>query len=343
MLPTPVQTDYGVMRLDHVFNEKLTLNLTTTYYRSDTVASGDVSILNGSATSAETTPARALVPSAQLTWQISPTFLNVFRMGWVRDTSQTNATSPTKAAGILNITGTQTADGPVAIIPGSGVSSFIDSPIDMDTQRARFQAQWLTNGQIYDDMTKILGKHQIQYGVNVNRITFTHARADKVIGSITSLVADVDQGSFLTIPSVNTPLTCSGTVTSNCLPSNQFTNYDRYYASVLGLVDNVGVLAVRNSQLQPQPLGTFLRDDTMSWAPYMYVQDSLRIKPNLTLYYGLSYGWQTAPKEANNLQTIMINTSNNNSLITGPAYMQAKETRCAGRADLQPDPRASRP
>ena len=201
VLGTPVQTDYGVMRLDHVFSEKFTLNLTTTYYRSDTVGSTDVSILNGNATSAITSPARAIVPSAQLTWQISPTFLNVFRMGWVRDTSQSNATSPTNAAGRLNITGTQTADGPVAIIPGSGVSAFLDAPIDMDTQRARFQAQWLTNGQIYDDMTKILGKHQIQYGVNVNRITFTHARADKVIGSITSLVADLDQGSFLTIPS----------------------------------------------------------------------------------------------------------------------------------------------
>ena len=147
-----------------------------------------------------------------------------------------------------------------------------------------------------------------------------------MIGSITSLVADIDQGSFLTIPSVNTPLTCGASVTSNCLPSNQLTNYDRYYASILGLVDNVGVLAVRNANLQPQPLGTYLRDDTTSWDPYMYVQDSFRIKPNLTLYYGLSYGWQTAPKEQNNLQTIMVNTQNNNSLITGSAYLQAKES-----------------
>ncbi len=330
VVPTPIQTDYGVMRLDHVFNDKLTLNLTTTYFRLDQEGSngtcGDVSILNGNASCALTAPQRAIVPTAQLTWQISPTFLNVFRIGWVRDTSQNNATSPTNAAGKLNIPGSQTADGPIALTIGTGVSSFIDSPIDMDTQRARFQAQWMTNGQLYDDMTKVWGKHQIQYGANINRITFTHARADKVLGSITSLVADIDQGSFLTIPSVNTPLTCSGSVTSNCLPSNQLTNYDRYYASVLGLVDNVGVLAVRNANLQPQPLGTFLRDDTSSWAPYMYVQDSWRIRPDLTFYYGLSYGWQTAPVEANNLQTIMVNTSNNNSLITGPAYMQAKES-----------------
>ncbi len=325
VIPTPIQTDYGVMRLDHVFNEKLTLNLSTTYFRNDQVASSDISILNGKATSAITTPQRALVPTAQLTWQISPTLTNVFRMGWVRDTSQNNATSPTKAAGILNIPGSQSADGPIAQTIGSGVSSFIDSPIDMDTQRARFQAQWQQDGQLYDDMTKIIGKHQIQYGVQFNKIDFTHARADKVLGSITSLVADIDQGSFLTIPSVNTPLTCSSLITTNCVPSNQVLNYDRYYASVLGLVDNVGVLAVRNSQLQPQPLGTFLRDVTNQYATYMYLQDSWRIKPSLTLYYGLSYGWQTAPTEQNNLQTLMINASTG-ALITGPAYLQAKET-----------------
>ena len=325
VLPTPIQTDYGVMRLDHVFNEKFTLNLSTTYFRSDQVASSDISIVNGKATSAITSPQRALVPTAQLTWQISPTLTNVFRLGWVRDTSQNNATSPTKAAGILNIPGSQSADGPVALTIGSGVSSFIDSPIDMDTQRARFQAQWQQDGQLYDDLTKIIGKHQIQAGVQFNKIDFTHARADKVLGSITSLVADIDQGSFLTIPSVNTPLTCSSSVTTNCVPSNQVLNYDRYYASILGLVDNVGVLAVRNSQLQPQPLGTFLRDVTNQYATYMYLQDSWRIKPSLTLYYGLSYGWQTAPTEQNNLQTLMINASTG-ALITGPAYLQAKQT-----------------
>jgi len=324
ILGTPISTDFGVIRLDHSFTDKLTLNLSTTYYRSDQVASGDISILNGNAASAITSPQRAIVPTAQLSWQISPSLTNVFRMGWVRDTSQSNATSPTKAAGILNIPGSQTAAGPIALTIGSGVSSFIDSPIDMDTQRARFQAQWQQDGQLYDDMTKVWGKHQIQYGVQFNKIDFTHARADKVLGSITSLVAAIDQASFLTIPSANMPLTCGGAVTSSCLPSNQLTNYARYYASVLGLVDNIGVLAVRNSQLQPQPLGTFLRDVTNQYATYMYIQDSFRIKPSLTLYYGLSYGWQTAPTEQNNLQTLMINAASG-ALITGPAFLAAKQ------------------
>jgi hypothetical protein len=324
-IPTPLQTDYGVLRLDHMINSKVTLNAALTYYRSDAVASGDISILNGKPASAETTPQRAMVPSLSATWQISPSLFNVARIGWVRDTSQTNATSPTKAAGILNIPGSQTSAGPVALAIGSGVSTFLDSPIDLDTQRARFQAAWQQNGQLGDDLTKVWGKHELRFGVQINKIDFTHARADKVVGSITSLVALIDGDQLnLSIPSVNQPAVCSGSITGNCIPSNQLTNWDRYYASVLGLVDNVGILAVRNSNLQPQPFGTFLRDVTNQYATYFYAQDSWRIKPSLTLYYGLSYGFQTAPTEQNNLQTIMINAQTG-GLISGPSFLQQKE------------------
>jgi hypothetical protein len=324
-IPTPIETDYGVIRLDHMINSKFTLNATFTYFRSDQVASGDVSILNGHPSSAETTPQRGVVPSLQATWQISPTLFNVARIGWVRDTSQTNATSPTKAAGILNIPGSQTGDGPVALAIGSGVSAFIDSPIDLDTQRARFQAAWQQNGQLGDDLTKVLGRHELKFGVQINKIDFTHARADKVVGSITSLVALIDGDQLnLSIPSVNEPAVCGGTVTGNCVPSSQLTNWDRYYASLLGMVDNVGILAVRNKDLQPQPLGTFLRDVTNQYATYFYVQDSWRLKPSLTVYYGLSYGFQTPPTEQNNLQTIMINAQTS-SLVSGPSFLQQKE------------------
>jgi Carboxypeptidase regulatory-like domain len=324
-VPTPIRQYFGVIRLDQVFNSKLTLNTSVTYWDSNQVSSADISILNGTPTSAETTPERTFVPTAQLTYQISPTLLNIFRIGWVRDTGQTNATSPAKAAGILNLPGTSTADGPIAVTMAGGTSAFLDDPIDMDTQRARFQGQWQQDRQLNDDMTKIFGKHQIQYGFQINDLPFTHARADKVVGSITSLVADIDQGSYLAIPQTDAPVTCAGAVTSSCIPSSLLTNYDRYYAATLGLIDNVGVLEVRNNQLQPQPLGTFLRDVTNQWAPYMYIQDSWRIKPSLTLYYGLAYGWNTSPTEQNGLQTVMI-YANSGQEVTGPAYIEAKES-----------------
>src|SRR5581483_10280363 len=324
--PTPIQTDYGVMRLDHTFNEKFTLNTSFTYYRIDQANTGtpQISLLGGTPKDIATSPARAIVPLAQLTWQISPTWLNVTRVGWIRDTTQANVASPTQAAGTLNIPGTQTSAGPIALLIGSGVSTFIDSPIDMDTQRARFQGSWTQSRQIYDDVTKVMGTHQIQFGGQLFQLPFPHGRAAKVIGSITPLIAQVDgDQTYLAIPAADRPASCSSTVTANCLPSSQLTNWDRYYASLLGLVDNVSVLAVRNNNLQPQPFGTPLRDVTNQWAPYFYAQDSWRIRPNLTLYYGLSYGWQTSPTEQHNLQTVMIDASTGQP-ITG-LFMQQKE------------------
>jgi len=323
---TPIKTDYGVLRLDHVFNEKFTLNTSLTYYRIDQLTSSQISILNGNAASVRPSPERVMVPTASLTWQISPTWLNVFRMGWVRDTSQGDAQTPTTSAGILNTPGTMTAAGPVALLVGSGLSSFIDSPIDMDVSRARVQEQWQQDRELNDDMTKIWGKHQIQYGVQINQLPFTHARADKVYGgTITSLSALVDgDQTYLSIPAANRPLPCGGSVTSGCIPSTQSTNWDRYYASVLGLVDNVGIMTARDQNLNPLPFGTLIQNITSQWATYFYLQDSWRIKPSLTLYYGLSYGFMTAPREKEGRQTIMVNAATGQEIDTS-AYLAAKQ------------------
>ncbi|MGH9482478.1 MAG: carboxypeptidase regulatory-like domain-containing protein, partial [Terriglobales bacterium] len=141
-IPTPTNTNYEVLRLDHTFTSNLSFNGTFTYFKNSTVGSGQVEILNGNPASAITDPQESMVPTGQLNWQISPNLLNVFRFGWVRDSSQTNATSPTGGANLLNIPGSKTADGNVALLIGSGVGGFMDEPIDMDTQRARFQGNW---------------------------------------------------------------------------------------------------------------------------------------------------------------------------------------------------------
>jgi hypothetical protein len=324
ILATPTQEDYGVTRIDHKFNDNLQFNGSYTYFRSIGTSAADVSIVNGQLASLRQSPQRGSMTAAGLTWSIKPTLLNVFRFGYVHDTNATEATSPTKAAGMLNIPGSNTSAGPVALLIGSGVSSFIDSPADMDTQRARYQGNYNGDWQWTDDMTWIHGRHNVNFGVQLNKLPFTHVRADKVVGSLTSLAALVDgDRSFLFLGSANQPLTCSASVTSNCIRSTDLTNWDRYYASTLGMVDNVNILAVRDGSLNPLPFGTFLRNQTNSWAPYFYVQDTFHMSPSLTITAGLAYGWQTAPKEVNNLQTLMIDASSG-AYLNGPDYMNAK-------------------
>ncbi len=324
-IATPIQDDYGVLRLDHSFTTKLVFNGSYNYFRHIATGSGDISILNGNPQSLISNPQRGLVIASGLTWQINPALLNVFRFGYVKDTNAGQATSPLKAAGTLNLPGTQTSAGPIALLVGSGTSGFIDSPIDMDTQRARYQENWNKDIQFIDDMTWIRGKHTMQYGAQFHALPYTHARADKVVGSLSSLAALVDgAGGFLTIPAADRPLTCSATVTSNCLRSSDTTNWNRYYASVLGLVDNVSVLAVRDSKLNPLPFGTNLINHTNEFATYLYWQDTWRLTSSLTVSFGLSYGWQTAPKEDQGEQTVEIDATTG-QLLSAPSFMQTKE------------------
>jgi hypothetical protein len=323
-IPTPTQTDYGVVRIDHHFTDKLQFNGGYTYYRSVATGSGDISIVNGQPRSAITNFQFGAVANAGLTWQIQPSLLNVFRVGIVKDNNSGAATSPTVAAGQLAIPGTNTSAGPIALLIGSGVSSFLDSPIDMDTQRARYQGNWSQQRQFIDDMTKIKGQHTIQFGGQINELPYTHVRADKVVGSISSLVANLDTAGFLNIPSVDAPPTCGTSFTTNCLKATDLTNWGRYYASALGLIDNVNVLALRDVNLKPQPFGTNIINHTNEWATYFYVQDQWRIRPSLSLTFGLSYGWQTSPTEKNNLQTVMIN-ADSGQLINPIQFLQTKE------------------
>lgn len=323
---TPVNTNFGVLRLDHVFSEKLTFNTAFDYDREISVSNGQISIVNGNPSSVRNGPQRGLLLSGGLTYQIHPTLINVFRFGYVRDMSELQATQPSAVAAQLNIPGTNSTAGPIAILPGSG-AGFIDTPIDMDTQRARYQAAYAKNYQWGNDVTWVHGQHNVQFGGLVNMLPFTHIRGDKVVGSISSLVTQIDGNvANLTIPSIDMPRTCSGAVTANCIKSTDSTNWARLYASTLGLIDNTGVLLLRDANLNPLPYGTPITNVTNQWASYFYGQDTWRVTKTLTITFGLSYGVQTAPTEEQNRQTVMVNVSEGNSLINATDFLQKRMT-----------------
>ena len=314
-ISSAINTDYGTMRLDHVFNDKWKFNGSYSYFRNLTSGTGQVDIRGGNSKSAVLTPQRGELISGTLTTQISARLLNVFRYGYVWNRNSNNALSPTAAATLLGLPGTTSSGGGcagncvIAALPASNSNAgFIDSPIDMDTQRARFQSDNDKDIQYIDDVTWIRGNHNIQMGAQFTHLPYTHIRADKVVGSLSSLVATMDTGT-LSIPAVNTPRTCSTTVSTNCIRSADATSYARFYAAALGLVDNVSILAMRDQNLSPLPFGTFLNNITKQNAYYFYGQDTWRMSPSFTLTYGLAYGWQAAPTEKFSRQTIQVDAT----------------------------------
>lgn len=327
---TPLSTNFYTGRFDHQVTKKWQLNASYLYYQTKVVSGGQgaqYDLRSGTPKATSTAPTDRDAIIAGLTGQITPHLLNTFRFGWVRDRETFNRLAPSASAGLENIAGTSSSAGPIALAPGQAVTNLVDAPIEVDTQRARFQNITGRNIQYVDDVSWIKSAHTLQFGFNIRHIPTLHIRNDKVVGSLASLevLADADVSTFLTsIPGSERPPTCGGALSTNCLQSADVQRWDRLYASALGLVDNIGILTTRDGNLNPLPFGTPLINDTTLNALEYYAQDVWRIKPNLTFSYGLSYGWQTAPKEKLNRQTLVVDAKTLQPL-TGPGYIAAKE------------------
>jgi Carboxypeptidase regulatory-like domain len=321
-VPELLKDDFVNFRLDHNFTDKLKFFGRYLYHRDISPSalgqSGQVSFLGGTASSASISQIRGDGFVSGLDWQVQDNLINSLHVGWIRSREDFDVIRPRVSAADLNLPGTQSPLGDIALAPGLGETGLIDTVVDVDTQRARHQAIYDSNKQYTDTLTWIKGSHTLAFGADVRWLPTIHERDDKVIGSVTSLVAtlDADVVGDLTIPADNRPPT---------IPIEEQQTWDRLYAASLGLVNNVGILAVRNGSLQPEPLGTQLEAKTTLRANSFFAQDSWRIKPSITLTFGLGYGWQTTPHEQDGEQTFIANHDAGDSIINGLQYIQAKE------------------
>jgi len=326
-VPESLKDDFVNVRLDHNFTDKVRFFGRYFYHRdlapNSSGSSGQVSFLTGTAQSSSASDVRGDGFTSGLDWQIRDNLINSLHVGWIRSREDFNVIRPSTSSAKLNLPGTQSALGDIALAPGLGSTGLIDTLVDVDTQRARHQAIYDSNKQYADNLTWIKGKHTVVTGADIRWLPTIHDRDDKVIGSLTSLVALLDSnegGGTLAIPAANRPA---------ALPTALGSNWDRLYAASLGLLNQVGILAVRNGALQPQPLGTQLEAKTTLRAYNFFAQDSWRIKPSLTLTYGIGYGWQTTPQELHGQQTLIANHDAGDSIITGLQYIQTKQAAAA--------------
>ena len=321
-IPALLKDDSVAFRLDHNFTDKIKFFGHYLYHRDLTPnangAAGQIDLRSGAAVNTSDSNLRGDGFTSGLEWQVSNNLVNSFRAGWIRSRQDFVVIRPRDSAAQLNLPGTDSALGPVALAPGLGATGFIDTIIDVDTQRARHQAIYDSNKQYADNLSWIKGKHTIVTGGDIRWLPTIHDRDDKVIGSVNSLVAtlDADVSGTLSIPDANRP---------PGLSSSDAQKWDRFYAASLGLVNTVGILAVRDGNLQPLPLGTSLVARTTLRSYNFFGQDTWRIKPSLTLTYGLAYGWQTTPQELHRQQTLIANHDNGDQILNAFDYLNAKE------------------
>jgi hypothetical protein len=321
--PGELKSDGVSVKLDHNFTDKVHFFGRYSYARSLSPNGGQIDLRGSSPSNPSVSQLRGDSIISGLDWQLRPNLLNSFRGGWVRSRQDFSVIRPSTSAAQLALPGTASSasqTGFISLAPGlASGSGFLDTIVDVDTQRARHQAIYDSNKQYSDFLTWTKGKHTIVGGTNMRWLPTIHDRDDKVIGSVNSLVAALDAVHF-SIPAANRP---------PGLAAGDVTRWDRLYAASLGLVDNVGILTASDGQLKPLPFGTTLVAHTTLRSYDFFWQDTWRMTPSFTMTYGLSYGWQTTPQERDGKQAMMVDASNGNKILTAKDYLGAKASAAA--------------
>lgn len=327
-----INNNFYNARVDYNISSKWRLDAAFRYFGQLQQGSNQVSIVGGNVQSVERFPLRQNYFTAGLSGQITDRLTGEFRFGWVRVRDASDRFRPNQSAAFLALPGTQSGlsqgQTHIALDLGGlgGANNLLSEPVDVDTQVARKQGNDNRNFQWNADLSWVKGTHTLQFGGHVRYLPTLHIRDDKVLGALGALVAQIDSdlGSVV-IPGSARPPTCGGGITTNCLLAADLRQWNRLYASALGIIDNVSVMAVRDENLKPRPFGETLVADTKLWAPEFYFQDVWRIRPSLTLTYGLNYGWQTPPKEKLGRQSIQVDGVTLQAQ-TSRQYLQARES-----------------
>lgn len=302
--PLITRDDFGLVKLDHKFTDKWTFSGKFSANRQINTNSTQVDIQNKRATG--NSPQRPRNAVGTLTSVLTPSITNQASFSWLHDRLDFAIESPKPFVGLnaaVNL-GNTVANGGV-----------LDDLIDVDTQRARHQFRTLNIYQWADTLSWVRGAHNIQVGTNIRRIRSVDFRDDKVIGSITTPVAAVStEGGFVTIPASQRPA---------FVQAADANRYNDLYASLLGIVSQVPALVTRDANLTLQPLGTGLFTKSTLGAYEFYGSDTWRIKPSLTLTYGLTYNWQSPPIEDSGKQTV-ITFKDSGQLVDYKKYLADK-------------------
>jgi hypothetical protein len=335
---TPLESDYIVARLDHTLSTNWSLDASATYFRRLSTLGGSTSlrqqldIRGGRALFTSDTPQRGQTFTLGLTGLVAPNFVNTLRLGWTRDRQSNQPLSPSVVAATLAVPGTASSAGLVALnIGGGALDQLVSEPIDVDVQRARAQVNDNEPLQFVYDGSWLRGTHALQFGANFRHILTRHTRNDKSVGSLTSPVADIFRGSNISIPNTSRPPTCATTAQTNCLQSTDVAQWDTLFAAVTGMIDTVGVLAVRDAALNALPFGTPLRAEATNNTYDFYFEDKWQARPSLSLSLGLAYVWQQPPHERTGRQTLMINNETGEPLTYRNYIEPRRQAALAGQ------------
>jgi hypothetical protein len=317
-VPTTLTYDAVTFRLDHKITENMQFMGRYSYQRNLAPQAGQLDIRDpDNVAILRALNQRGANVISGLDYTISQNLVNSFRFGWVQNKSDLVGTNPFAVGSTLGLPGTGSSIGNVAIDLG-----ILNEAIDVAAQSARTQILKDLNIQFSNNTTWIKGSHTLTFGGEIRALPFVFTHNDQVT-FLTGPIAALASGSFLTIPATNRPRNCTAAITTNCLPQASVSQWNNLYAATLGLVDNLSIVGARDGSLNPLPFGTDLVTDTNMRYYQFHFQDTWRVRPSLTLSYGLTYSWATPPEEKLD-RIALITDRDTGEVFTARGYLEAK-------------------
>jgi hypothetical protein len=321
-LVLPIRDDFFVVRLDHDFTDRWHFMSSYRFFRLEEPTTDQVDIGGvapgdtlGVPSSKSSDPAQPRYFVAGLTGNLTPSVTNDFHWSYLRN--DWNWIRYGVPNGLLGVPG--------GIEVGGETGESLD-PLDMQTQNTRFRT-W--NGHDFgytDSVNWIKGDHFFQFGGQARHWWDNHVRNDNVTGSLTSLVYQVAyNGNGMPYNTSYQPPICGAGAPADCITSQS--SWWGPYSEALGFVGAATQLFARagtNFQLTGQ---NFLEDHSITDAYSLFFNDSFKIKPNLTLNYGLGWGVQMPPYEQNGIQDYMTDAQGNP--ISYQSYVENRANEAA--------------
>ncbi|MGC2549006.1 MAG: TonB-dependent receptor, partial [Candidatus Sulfotelmatobacter sp.] len=151
---------------------------------------------------------------------------------------------------------------------------------------------------IVDDLTKVVGNHSLQFGVNYRQVdNLRESDAQNFFQGVTNVYWLNDSGISNTGSSLDPAAFGYPAVDSGFSAS-----YDFAMAALVGLVPQVNANYELNKNLNVIPQGQLVPRHFRDHEYEFYAQDQWRIKPNFTFTYGLRYSILQPPFETTGTQ-----------------------------------------
>jgi hypothetical protein len=307
--PVKWRDDFAVVRLDHDFGAKWHFYTTYRYYRQQRATGNQIDITGGTPVSTAARPSEPWYYTASLNTNITNNLTNDFHYSFLRNWwARSSLADPPQVAGLGG-----------ALEPEGESSTNVLAPMNLDTQNVRTRFWDGKDHMFRDDVSWLKGKHFFTFGGLYQHNWNYHQRTDNGGGinyqAVYWLGAGLGCG------------TCaqSGMDMAGFAPAGASSRWIRDYGIVLGVpgVDQIAYTRT-GSDLTLNAANTPASDKSTIPFYNLYVNDSWRVKPTLTLSYGLGWALEMPPKEEQGKQIAFVD--DNDKIIDTAAYLKSRES-----------------